>query len=72
MKKYILLFFIAGLAACDDTDNIFLNRITVAEVFSDYPDIPNKEGKYVNYFGAHVKNSLPKPINGYITFTVQL
>ena len=39
MKKYILLFFIAGLAACDDTDNIFLNGITVTEVISDYPDM---------------------------------
>ena len=71
MKKYILLFLIAGLAACDDTDNIFLNGITVTEVFSDYPDVPNKEGKYMNYFGAHVKNSSPKPINGYVTFTVK-
>ena len=71
MKKYILFFLIAGLAACDDTDNIYINGIRVTEVFSDYPDIPNKDGNYVNYFGAHVKNSSPKPINGYITFTVK-
>ena len=25
----------------------------------------------MNYFGAHVKNSSPKPINGYITFKVK-
>lgn len=70
MRKYILLFFIAGLLACDDTDDIYLNGITLTEVFSDYPDIPDEHGKYVNYFGAHVKNSSPKQINGYIRFTV--
>ena len=71
MRKYLPFFIVAGLFACDDTDDIFLNGIKVTEVFSDYPDIPNNEGKYVNYFGAHVKNSSPKPINGYIRFTVR-
>lgn len=70
MKKYITFFIIAGLLACDDSDNIYLNGITVTEVFSDYPDIPDEHGKYVNYFGAHVKNSSPKQIKGYIRFTV--
>jgi len=71
MRKYILLFLIAGLLSCDDSDNIYLNGITVTEVFSDYPDIPNEHGKYVNYFGAHVKNSSPKPIKGYVRFTLR-
>jgi len=71
MRKYILLFFIAGLLACDDTDDIFLNGITVTEVLSDYPDKPNEHGKYVNYFGAHVTNSSHKPIKGYVRFTVR-
>jgi len=71
MRKYIPLFLIAGLLSCDDSDNIFLNKITVTEVFADYPAIPNEQGKYVNYFGAHVKNSSPKPIKGYVRFTLR-
>lgn len=71
MRKYIYFLIITLLLACDDSDNIYLNGITVTEVFSDYSDTPNENGKYVNYFGAHVQNSSAKPINGYIRFKVK-
>lgn len=71
MRKYISFLTIPLLFACNDGDNIYLNGITVKEVFSDYSDTRNENGKYVNYFGAHVQNSSPKAINGYVRFKVK-
>lgn len=71
MRKYISFLIITLLFACDYGDNIYLNGITVKQVFSDYSDARNENGKYMNYFGAHVQNSSAKPINGYLRFKVK-